>query len=333
MLNIKFSYPKWWDDAWGGPIFLKETLNGEGKIGDYAFNVHSKGEDCDVWIVYDNHEGYLFDKAICHKGLCIFITGEVHDGWTYPQKFLDQFDIVITARRDVSHKNLIYGPHICTWHIKKDFDYLKNLPPLKKSKDLSSIISTAANTHLHKTRLEFVKYVRDSPDLNLDWYGKGVQELDDKWLGLAEYKYSIAIENSVHNNYFTEKIIDCFLSYTMPIYFGCPNILDFFPANSMLLIDPANKVESLRKIKEAIKDNYYEDNFESLLEARNLVLDKLSFFPSLIEKLNDIGLYESSNSSQKRVLYRNPMLDGKRTLKQKIYRSKEMIKLRLAGYK
>jgi hypothetical protein len=41
---------------------------------------------------------------------------------------------------------------------------------------------------------------------------------------LFKSMFHIAIENTQENNYFTEKIIDCFRTYTIPVYCGCPNI-------------------------------------------------------------------------------------------------------------
>ena len=40
--------------------------------------------------------------------------------------------------------------------------------------------------------------------------------------------FHLAIENSQNINYFTEKIIDAFITKTIPIYRGCPNIENFF---------------------------------------------------------------------------------------------------------
>ena len=45
-------------------------------------------------------------------------------------------------------------------------------------------------------------------------------------------KYTLAIENTSEPHYFSEKITDAFLCNTMPIYFGAPNIFEYFPKNS-----------------------------------------------------------------------------------------------------
>ena len=40
--------------------------------------------------------------------------------------------------------------------------------------------------------------------------------------------FGIAIENFSHRGYFSEKILDCFLMKTIPVYWGCSNIHDYF---------------------------------------------------------------------------------------------------------
>ena len=45
---------------------------------------------------------------------------------------------------------------------------------------------------------------------------------------LGESMFSVIIENSSHNNYFTEKLTDCMLMKTIPIYWGCSNIFEYY---------------------------------------------------------------------------------------------------------
>jgi len=47
-------------------------------------------------------------------------------------------------------------------------------------------------------------------------------------------QFHIAIENCSIQNYFTEKILDCFISKTIPIYCGCLNIGDYFNEKGIL---------------------------------------------------------------------------------------------------
>ena len=71
-----------------------------------------------------------------------------------------------------------------------------------------------------------------------------------KWDLHQPYQFSIVIENSQQDNYFTEKIIDCFLCKTVPIYWGCPNIGEFFSLEGILLLDAE---DPLKRLPSAIK--------------------------------------------------------------------------------
>jgi hypothetical protein len=77
--------------------------------------------------------------------------------------------------------------------------------------------------------------------------------------------FHIAIENSQNKGYFTEKIIDAFLTKTIPIYWGCPNINDFFNSEGIVtfnneaeLIDIVNNLspEYYSTRKDIIEENY-----------------------------------------------------------------------------
>lgn len=79
-----------------------------------------------------------------------------------------------------------------------------------------------------------------------DSAGRGYAPFEDKQDGLAPYKFSVVIENTQEPNYFTEKIVDAVLCETVPIYWGCPNIAEFF--------DPARiiKCENAQQLNAAI---------------------------------------------------------------------------------
>lgn len=74
--------------------------------------------------------------------------------------------------------------------------------------------------------------------------GKGGVNIK-KALSCVDYMFSVAIENCKVDYYFTEKIIDCFLSGVIPIYWGCPSIGDFFNKEGILCF---NSVEDLKQI-------------------------------------------------------------------------------------
>lgn len=59
---------------------------------------------------------------------------------------------------------------------------------------------------------------------------------------LFDSQFHIAIENTKQNNWFTEKLIDCFQTKTIPIYWGCPNIGKYFDVRGMFLACDVNEI-------------------------------------------------------------------------------------------
>jgi len=183
------------------------------------------------------------------------------------------------------------------WYIDKSYDELKaiiNIP--QKSKNISCIASSLTRWAGHKVRMSFIEYIKDNNNLGIDFFGKGTNFLENKWDGIAPYKYSIAIENSSIDNYWTEKISDVFLSYSLPFYFGCTNIDKYFPKESYIWIDITNPQKALLTMREAIENNEYEKRLDYIKEARELVLDKYNLFPFIA---NFIKTLPEQNTKEK----------------------------------
>ena len=85
------------------------------------------------------------------------------------------------------------------------------------------------------------------PDINPYNY-----ELKDK---LMESMFSVVIENTFEDNWFTEKLIDCFRNYTLPIYFGCKNIGNFFDKRGIII--PSSVDDAIKKINLLNEESYY----------------------------------------------------------------------------
>ena len=54
---------------------------------------------------------------------------------------------------------------------------------------------------------------------------------------MFDKQFHICIENVRRENWFTEKLIDCLYTRTVPIYFGCPNISDWFDTRGFILVE------------------------------------------------------------------------------------------------
>ena len=105
----------------------------------------------------------------------------------------------------------------------------------------------------HLKRLELIERIGDQVDL----YGRGFNEIELKEEGLCDYMFSVVIENGFYESYFTEKILDCFATGTIPVYLGSPNISKYFNEDGIIKLTEEFEVsEEIYNSKiDAIKDN------------------------------------------------------------------------------
>jgi hypothetical protein len=95
--------------------------------------------------------------------------------------------------------------------------------------------------------------------------------------------FHVAIENCRESNYFSEKIIDCFMTKTVPIYWGCPNIGDYFDTNGMIIFNNLNELHSI--LGKLTIDDY--NNKIDILENNYKTAKNYSFF---FERVNNLLL-------------------------------------------
>jgi hypothetical protein len=84
---------------------------------------------------------------------------------------------------------------------------------------------------------------------------------DNKVPLFETFQFAVSIENSRQINYFTEKIIDCLLARCIPIYWGCPNISEFFDTTGWIIFDDCTDL--LGKIQ-VLDSEYYMKYIETV---------------------------------------------------------------------
>ena len=138
-----------------------------------------------------------------------------------------------------------------------------------KTKLMSMIYSWKSWTPGHMLRHQLAESIE-----GLELFGTGANKpLKSKDEGLADFQFSIVIENTRNPMYFTEKILDCFATGTIPIYWGCPNIGDFFNKKGILSFE---KIEDLQELFAKLHDPeyynkllpYVKENYENVQQYR-----------------------------------------------------------------
>jgi hypothetical protein len=115
--------------------------------------------------------------------------------------------------------------------------------------------------------ITFFRSSRQIPHIN-DYANNPFLENDSKISLFDTYQFSIVIENSKQKNYFTEKIIDCLVTKTIPIYWGCPNIDNIFDITGWIILESDSIEELVEKLK--VLDEKYYDNHKDVVEKNYL---------------------------------------------------------------
>lgn len=211
--------------------------------------------------------------------------------WTNSYKYVDRvFGSWIQPKN--KKWNIIQTQSSIFWQCPREYEYYKN-SKCEKARNLSAITSSKTLFSGHKERLEFLYTLRDKfkgTEFEFVINGRGVLEVDTKDEILMPSKYTIAIENTFEDHYFSEKITDAYLCNCMPIYYGAPNIFEYFPEGSLIKLEDLDVEKAALVIQNAIKEDYWGKNFDKLMIAKDLVLNKYSFFTSIIEKMEEYNI-------------------------------------------
>jgi hypothetical protein len=141
-----------------------------------------------------------------------------------------------------------------------------------KSKLVSMISSSKKFTKGHEVRHNVINNLPYCVDL----YGRGFREIQSKSEGLQDYCFSIAIENDDTNSYFSEKLLDCFLTCTVPIYWGSSSVDNIFNKDGIIRIKDINDICSLTYMDynnrlDAVKENYHKALEQNISPMQSLI--------------------------------------------------------------
>ena len=272
--------------------------NPYGIIDDWKIVIDPECDEADAWWVIEGPSRKEKPCLVPTGGLFFGSTEATwplgfYSEYSYRAAFLEQFDSIHTCHDFYSQKttsatpflpwmlNANHGPSISSAH-ERDIHYLENLSSLPKPKLISVFCSQQAMLPSHRLRKRFTEVLKSHFGDEIDWYGNGYNSVAEKWDGLANYKYSIVLENQSRYNVITEKIYDPFLSLTYPIYWGAPNISDYFNLNSLTAINIEDATGSIKKIEWVLNNINYPDILPNLIESKRRVLDDQHFLKRMI---------------------------------------------------
>ena len=141
----------------------------------------------------------------------------------------------------------------------------------KKNKLISMIASNKTMTSGHRFRHEIAKSFGSK--FGIDMWGSGYRYFKNKEDPLKDYYFSISIMNCKVDNFFTEVLLDNFRLGTIPIFWGCPNIGEYFDERGIITFDT---IAELNDILENLTIKTYTDKLDFVEKNFNLVKEYIS---------------------------------------------------------
>lgn len=207
--------------------------------------------------------------------IAVIKESPIHVGEADPGIIARQFSLVLThLKQQIDH-----GPPFVLLTYSSNSLGLRpsqadcNLPVESEKDRLCSFIGNLShNAELLGYQLRREAYHTVCSDSRVDCYGRDTNPISNKTTALRRYAFSIAMENAREDFYFTEKLIDCILMGTIPIYWGCPSIGKFFDPRGILCF---NNVQELKAIINSLTWPLYQQmrryavaNFNTLIDER-----------------------------------------------------------------
>ncbi|HEB97234.1 MAG TPA: glycosyltransferase [Sedimenticola thiotaurini] len=282
-----------------GEVFVRQFPQGVPLWGGCEFLFDPDAADYDWLVVYDDlppladeRFSRRVERLACPRHNTLLVTTEPETIKIYGRAYTAQFGHVLTSQRQwaLPHPGRIHSQPALHWFYGwgsrrlLGYDEIAAGRPEKEA-EIATVCSEKQQRHtLHHRRYRFVQELKARlPELEI--YGHGVRDMDDKAESLDRYRYHVAIENYRGPHHWTEKLADCFLGLSLPFYYGCDNVDDYFPRESLIRIDIADPDGAARVIRRAMADDEYGRRLPALLEARRLVLEEYNLFAVLSREI------------------------------------------------
>lgn len=284
---VTTTFPDW-------PL-LRQTPGSSGRWHEFEFVVNQEVDSCDAWVVLADLPQPM--HVMCPTANTLFVSVEPPAVRNYSKKFLGQFHSVVVCGDRVEHPRSLSSPQGLPWHVGVDrdqgdrakfgYDEFAAMHEISKSHLISTVISTKKRTAAHRQRQRFVTALQDVLGDQLHLFGRGYRSIPDKWDAIAPYRFHLVLENDASTHYFSEKLTDAYLGAAYPLYFGCPNIKDYFPADALRAIDIFDVPAGICAVQEAIECNLDQTHRSAVEAARRQVLDEYNLFPLLARILRE----------------------------------------------
>ena len=268
---------KW--DVFGAPFSLKHSSCSNMK--PKMFSWEDVDLDVEIWMDSALEQGLVTPKRrrkkyawICESRSVVPFLSNLYakdeDGWMFVdgitptlQSMINEYDAIFTCDEDLvalhDKIHFCYAGSTLPWIPKHNYGMHY------KTSKYSMIASNKVMCRGHEERKKVVTAIQKFGPVSEDNknpatilfggvtgepFGQS-ENLDENWHdksgALTTFLYSVVMENDRYPSYFTEKLTDCFVTGTVPIYWGSPNIGDHFDINGIIMIEGPGDVPKILK--------------------------------------------------------------------------------------
>jgi hypothetical protein len=261
---------------WGGFIENTDPIKFDffKKVFELAFNktiqIGDNPNDCDVLF-----ESVFSDKTYINKKkwkYTIFFNGEsqqriLTDHFKNNYERVNQiinYDIILTGKLTNKTIKTVNLPLFIPYIYSNNYINILQNPMERKIIPKKKICAVISNSNCQK-RNYFLDRLQEK--VKIDYAGNfrnnipkipGAYNSDEILNFYSQYKFVICLENTKQETYITEKIINGFLSKTIPIYWGSDKICDYFNEDRFINIPNLNEIcvnNAINKIVSIINDD------------------------------------------------------------------------------
>ncbi len=254
-----------------------------------GFRFDENVEASEGWLVFSDPKCTEMTTAIPHSRRVLVVNEPSPMGYL-PSRFVNQFGVLVSPYMIRGYRGFWFQSHPgLPWLFGAEHQDARYRPTLShqqlidltapaKSDVVSAIVSNKVVHEGHRRRLRFLQTLKRRLGSRLVVFGRGIREIKDKAEAIMPYAYHLALENTKEPSYWSEKLADAYLGYSLPIYAGCQDIDRWLPSESMLSIDVNRPDISCDRIIEALELDMHAARLPEICEARRRILRQESIF-------------------------------------------------------
>lgn len=256
--------------AIGNPFSIEYSSNSDLKPKKFEWTT----QDCPIKVFMDSAipHGINYKKKPGEKKIAwVCESRAIFHAWSIPKdvfsslvpKLEQSYDAIYFTDREFNKKSEKFHFSFAG----SNLPWVKNQQIFHKTKNCSMFASGKKVTVGHHIRHQIAEQLAGKIDIvggaaNTRKIGSPESPWRHKYLYLNDYRFQIVIENDKYETYFTEKLTDCFATGTIPIYWGAPDIGNYFNLDGMIILDNELDLSQLTEDYYLSKLNAIKDNFE-----------------------------------------------------------------------